>query len=59
MNFIFRIKKTQSKLLAGAIVKKRTSDESANLSKKPKPSIDEPQKSLDKSTGWLLVKLLF
>lgn len=48
---IDRTRKTQSKLLAGAIVKKRTADESINPSKKQKSTVDECKKLPKKSTG--------
>lgn len=48
---IYRARKTQSKLLAGAVVTKRTSDESINPSKKQKSTINDAKKSLDEKTG--------
>jgi len=48
---IDRTRKTQSNLLAGAIVKKRAADESVNPSKKQKLTVDEYMKSPVKSTG--------
>jgi len=44
-------RKTQSKLLAGAIVKKRTADETMNPSKKQKSTANDSKQSPKKSTG--------
>lgn len=53
--FFYRPKKTQSKLLAGAIVVKRTSDESTNPLKKQKLITDETKNLLEKSKGLILL----
>lgn len=55
---IYRPKKTQSKLLAGAIVIKRTLDESTNPSKKTKLTIDDSKKSPQKSTGLIILQIM-
>lgn len=51
----YRPKKTQSKLLAGAIVVKRTCDESTNPKKKQKLITDETKNSLEKSKGLIIL----
>ncbi|XP_026805828.1 PSME3-interacting protein [Rhopalosiphum maidis] len=56
-------RKTQSKLLAGAIVKKRTSEEPINPSKKLKPTTDDskilPEKSIGETKSNILPGLAY
>jgi len=56
---IDRTRKTQSKLLAGAVVKKRTADENVNTPKKQKLTVDKSKESPEKSTGQDCVQLKF
>lgn len=53
--FFYRPKKTQSKLLAGAIVVKRTCDENTNPLKKQKLITDETKTSPEKSKGLIIL----
>lgn len=58
-NFVIdRAKKTQSKLLAGAIVIKRTLDESTNPTKKTKLITDGSKKSQEKLTGLIMLQII-
>lgn len=54
-NCVNRTRKTQSKLLAGAIVTKRMLDGSTNPSKKQKLTNDEPKQS----TGLIIISVVF
>lgn len=55
ITYCIRTRKTQSKLLAGAVVKKRTLDKNTNnISKKQKKECTESNESTNKSAGLVL-----